>query len=90
MLYEHRDALPIVKMIKQQMFGLRSVDSQKTKAVVADCLRLKAEGKRTLIVLHRKLHFKVLTEALRAYGLSVDVWNGAVKQKDRSQKLRDW
>lgn len=90
MMAEHANTLPIVQMIKQSIFGLRSIHSQKTKAVVADCLRLKKEGKRTLIVLHRKLHFKVLTEALRSAGLTVDEWSGSVKQNDRSQKLKDW
>ena len=65
------------------MFALDSEDSAKTKAVVEDCLRFKKEGKRTLIVLHRKKHFEILTSALQKVGITVYVWNGSVKQKDR-------
>lgn len=84
------EMLPIVAMIRAQMFGLRSEDSQKTRAVVNDCVRLKKEGKRTLIVLHRRKHFEVLASALKKQGLTVDIWSGAVKQKDRTEKLRSW
>ena len=72
------------------MFGLRSEECFKTKAVVDDCIRLKQQGKHVLIVLHRKRHFDVLTSALTKNGLSVDIWNGSVKQKDRSRKLHEW
>lgn len=82
--------LPIVRMIRESVFALDQEDSVKTRAVVADCVRLKSEGKRTLIVLHRKKHFEVLQSALTKAGISVDVWNGSVKQKDRTQKLKDW
>ena len=84
------DALAIVRMIREQTFALSSEESAKTKAVVEDCVRFKKMGKRTLIVLHRKHHFKVLQSALTKVGLDVDIWNGSVKQKDRTQKLKDW
>jgi len=82
--------MPIVGMIRAQMFGLRSEESQKTRAVVDDCVRLKKEGKRTLIVLHRRKHFEVLKSALSKQGLTVDIWSGAVSQKERTRKLREW
>jgi hypothetical protein len=77
-------------MIREQSFSLSSEERQKTKAVVEDCLRLKKEGKRTLVVLHRKLHFTVLTAALKKAGLTVDIWNGSVTAKQREEKLRMW
>lgn len=86
----NREKIPIVKMIHQQMFGLRSEDSQKTRAVVEDCLRLKEEGRRSLVVLHRKKHFEVLKSALEKRGLKVDIWSGAISQKQRVEKLRLW
>lgn len=85
-----RDSLAIVRMIREQTFALSSEESAKTKAVVKDCVRFKKMGKRTLIVLHRKKHFDVLKNALMKAGLDVDIWNGSVKQKDRTQKLKDW
>jgi len=82
--------MSIVAMIRSQLFGLRSESSQKTKAVVKDCMRLKREGKRTMIVLHRRKHFEVLTNALQSQGLVVDTWSGAVSQKERARKLKEW
>lgn len=87
---ENQDTMPIVAMIRAQMFGLRSETSQKTRAVVEDCVRLKNQGKRTMVVLHRRKHFEVLTSALQKQGLVVDIWSGAVSQKERSQKLKAW
>lgn len=87
---KNREEMSIVAMIRSQLFGLRSESSQKTKAVVKDCMRLKREGKRTMIVLHRRKHFEVLTNALQSQGLVVDTWSGAVSQKERARKLKEW
>jgi hypothetical protein len=79
LMEQTRDALAIVRMIREQTFALSSEESAKTKAVVEDCVRFKKMGKRTLIVLHRKRHFEVLKSALKKAELSVDIWNGSVK-----------
>jgi len=72
------------------MFGLSSETSAKTRKVVEDCVQLKKDGKRTLVVLHRKKHFDVLKSALEKQGLSVAIWNGTISQKKRSELLREW
>jgi len=43
-----------------------------------------------MIVLHRRKHFEVLTNALQSQGLVVDTWSGAVSQKERARKLKEW